>query len=301
MRRFNLAIAYTWIYDKEFIDLIEDIFHNEGLTTFIIERFNVQEVINLLKNKELYFDAFLDRASDEDPAFAPIYKILSRRKRFIINPHEKVSKAVNKSLTHKKLEKKKFLLPRTFILPAFAKHNKLNITERDLDYLKRPFIIKPTVYSGGGEGVVKDGMSLEQIQAERMRSHTEQYIVQEKIHPLIIEGKRAWFRTFWAFGNVIPTWWDDHTHLYEPATIKQIKKYRLHPLIRITQRMARLFGLDYFSSEISLTKNHRFVLIDYINDQCDMRLKSSHYDGVPDEIVSQFIRSMKEKIIKICR
>lgn len=296
MNQFDLAISYTWIYDKEFIDLVEKIFQDDGYTTFIIQRFNVHEVIDLLRNKKLSFIAYLDRASDEDPQFEPISKILSRRKCFIINPQSKVKKATNKFLMHKKLDRKNLILPKTFILPAYDKEENLSISEGDLNILKRPFIIKPAIFSGGGEGVVSNGMTLEQIQNERMRSHQEQYLVQEKIHPRTIEGKRAWFRVFWAFGKVIPTWWDDHTHIYDLVTTAQIKKYNLLPLFRISRRLARLNGLDYFSTEIALTKRRHFVLIDYVNDQCDMRLKSNHPDGVPDVVVAQFIKSMKRKI-----
>jgi len=41
----------------------------------------------------------------------------------------------------------------------------------------------------------------------------------------------------------------------------------------------------------------KFILIDYVNDQCDMRLRSNHVDGIPDEVVSEFVQAMKEKII----
>ena len=57
MHRFDLAISYTWNYDKEFVNLVENIFQSAKLKTFVIERFNVQEVIELLKNKEVSFGA----------------------------------------------------------------------------------------------------------------------------------------------------------------------------------------------------------------------------------------------------
>ena len=299
MNNFDLAISYTWNYDKEFIDLIEKCFHNNGLFTFIIDNHNLQEIIDRLRAKKLHFKAYLDRASDDNPEFEQITKILSRRKCYIINPNEKVYKAVRKHLMHKKLEKRKFILPKTFILPAYDADSKLNIQEQDLGLIKRPFIIKPAIYSGGGEGVEINGMTIEQIQLERMKSHQEHYLVQEKIYPRIIEGKRAWFRVIWAFGKVIPTWWDDTTHVYNLITAKQIKKYHLLSLYRITRRLARLNRLDYFSTEIALTKNHRFILIDYVNDQCDMRLKSNHPDGVPDVVVAQFIKSMRKKVAQL--
>jgi len=124
-------------------------------------------------------------------------------------------------------------------------------------------------------------------------------MVQEKIYPKTIEGKRAWFRVFWAFGKVIPTFWDDYTHVYNLVTARHIKKHHLLSLFRITRRLSRLNKLDYFSTEIALTKNHRFIVIDYVNDQCDMRLKSNHPDGVPDVVVAEFIKSMRRKITSL--
>ena len=59
----------------------------------------------------------------------------------------------------------------------------------------------------------------------------------------------------------------------------------MYELRAITQRIGRVSRLDFFSTEIALDTSERFITVDYINDICDMRLKSRHYDGVPDEIV----------------
>ena len=40
-------------------------------------------------------------------------------------------------------------------------------------------------------------------------------------------------------------------------------------------------------------------MIDYINDQCDMRLKSNHPDGVPDNAVVEFLHHMRKKIVSL--
>lgn len=299
MENFDLAIAYTWKYDEEFVELIEKIFQSNGLTTFLIKSTNVNEVINLLENRKIAFKAFLDRASDEDAEFMPIAQILARRKSFIINPHEKIIQSIDKAAMHTLLKNKKFVLPITFILPPFNQDFRLHILERDIDYLQRPFIIKPSFFSGGGEGVVTNATSLLEIQKERMKSPTEKYLVQEKIHPRKIKGRRAWFRVFWAFDKVIPTWWDDLTHEYFPITEEEMQKYKLQPLIRITRKLAKITQLDYFSTEIALKKDHKFYLIDYINDQCDMRLKSNHPDGVPDSVVENFINRMMITVSKL--
>jgi nicotinamidase-related amidase len=35
-----------------------------------------------------------------------------------------------------------------------------------------------------------------------------------------------------------------------------------------------------------------FVVVDYVNEMCDMRLKSQHPDGVPDHIVESIAASV---------
>ncbi|MEW6196856.1 MAG: hypothetical protein AB1521_17040 [Bacteroidota bacterium] len=299
MSRFDLAISYTWEFDEEFVNLLEIRLQKHGLRTFVIKKFNVHEVAELLRTKKISFKAYLDRASDEDPDFEAITRILRKRKCHIINPHHKARKVTDKAFMHKKLAKKNFLLPKTYIIQPYDRDEELKITFHELRLIGIPFIIKPSLFSGGGEGVEKNASTIEQIQNERIKSHSEKYLVQEKIYPRSISGKRAWFRIFWAFNKVIPCWWDDHTHIYEPVTSKQIKRFHLQQLIKITRRLARLTFLDYFSTEIALTKKHQFILIDYINDQCDMRLKSLHPDGVPDEVVIQLIEEMKKKIISL--
>jgi hypothetical protein len=55
----------------------------------------------------------------------------------------------------------------------------------------------------------------------------------------------------------------------------RLKKYNLHKLISITKKIAAISGLDYFSTEITLAEDNNFYAIDYLNDQCDMRLRSN--------------------------
>ena len=56
--------------------------------------------------------------------------------------------------------------------------------------------------------------------------------------------------------------------------------------------------LDFFSTEIVLTEDGNFLLIDYVNDQCDMRIKSRHYDGIPDNIVNEIIKNMLKYAVR---
>jgi hypothetical protein len=299
MEIFDLAISFVWEYDKEFVQLIEKRFQESGLRTFLIGRHNVLEVIENLRTKKLFFPALLDRASDEDPAFLPIIKLLSFKKSCIINPHYKVIRSIDKVSMHKRLLKTDFCLPKTILAPSFNKKVGFYISKKKLDEIGVPFIIKPALTSGGGFGVINNAETLQEIEEVRTKNIKEKYLIQEKIYPKIILGRRAWFRVVYAFGTSIPTWWDDLTHIYTRVTNNEIKKYSLKPLTSISKKLARITLLDYFSTEIALTNDNKFYLIDYINDQCDMRLRTNHPDGVPDEVVIEFIDNMKKKVLKI--
>jgi hypothetical protein len=46
-----------------------------------------------------------------------------------------------------------------------------------------------------------------------------------------------------------------------------------------------------------VNERQEIIVIDYVNDVCDMRLKSRHYDGVPDALVQR----IAEQIIVCAR
>jgi hypothetical protein len=296
MRKFDLAISFIWKFDQEFIQLLEKIFHKNNLSTFIISEHNLDETVYLLRNKLIQFSAYLDRASDENPRFLQITKILRRKNCWLINDPKIITKAVDKAYMHKKLIKKKFTLPKTHILPAFDQDYGRQLTHQHIQKIGIPFVIKPAIFSGGAQGVVTDAVSLKQIQTERESSPTEPYLIQQKIEPKKIINKRAWFRVFWFFDHAYPVMWDDQSLLYRKIKEKELASENLLNLFKISKRLARITTLDYFSSEVALTRDHHFYLIDYVNDQCDFRLKSIHKDGVPDIIVREFILSLMNKI-----
>ncbi|MCK7528236.1 MAG: hypothetical protein MZV64_67020 [Ignavibacteriales bacterium] len=67
-------------------------------------------------------------------------------------------------------------------------------------------------------GVVKGAESLKEVLQERQMHINDKYLIQEKVYPKMLDGKRAWFRCYWAFGKTICVWWDDETHIYNQLT-----------------------------------------------------------------------------------
>jgi hypothetical protein len=75
-------------------------------------------------------------------------------------------------------------------------------------------------------------------------------------------------------------------------------RYRLDSLEPVIRKIASICRLRFFSTEIARMPDERDIVIDYVNESCDMRLESRHPDGVPDRLVEdlsrQIIRSIRE-------
>ncbi|MFH1526152.1 MAG: hypothetical protein ABIJ40_15960 [Bacteroidota bacterium] len=299
MQKFDLAIAYKWVYDKEFTESIEEMFQQNGLTTYVIHKKHVKTATDSVRNGEFSFKAFLDRGSDEDSEYEEIANLIAKSGAYIINPYYKVETAVNKTLMHKRLEENQINVPETILLPSLLSGNNFQIQQSNLNKLGIPFVVKPSFYSGGGEGVNVNCKSINQIQIERNKNPDDDYLAQEIVIPKPNKQRRIWFRCFWLFGEVVPSWWNDKTHIYGNISPIDFEKHNIGELIERVKRIAELVKLDYFSTEATINKNDELVFIDYVNDQCDMRRQSSHKDGVPDWIVDKFIMNMMELIKRL--
>ena len=298
MKIFDLGIAYNWEYDVDFVSLVEKHLQEAGLSTYVIHQNNVLEVKEDLLQKKLAFNCYIDRAWDVDDRFEEIGKILQRRKTKIFNPYKNALHAIDKASMHLEFITAGLNVPYSIIIPPHSQKEDILLSVDDLAILGRPFIIKPCNTTGGGIGVVTGAESLKEVVNERIAYTNDKYLIQEKIYPNIIDGKRAWFRCFWVFGKVIAVLWDDQTHVYEELNEELKTKINVKKLNQITKTIYRLIQLDFFSTEIVFTNDNKFVVIDYVNDQCDMRLKSKHVDGVPDGIVNQIISYLIKAIIK---
>lgn len=296
MKKYDLGIAYVWEYDEDFIQIIEKTLQDDGLSTFLIHQYNFQEIYDLVKERKLGFHYYLDRAGDVDEGFHDLGKMINRRKSLIFNPYKNVEHAIDKATMHMEFISSGIHVPHSIIIPPHSEFEHISMSIEDLSILGRPFIIKPCNTTGGGIGVVTGAETLLDVLEERIKNCDDKYILQEKVHPLYLENKRAWFRCFWAFGKPIPVWWDDQTHLYQELNEEEIIRYKLRRLNQITKKIASITELDFFSTEIVLTEDRKFVVIDYMNDQCDMRIKSNHSDGVPDNVVYQIAENLSRYI-----
>jgi glutathione synthase/RimK-type ligase-like ATP-grasp enzyme len=284
---YTLAVAWDWVFDREFVTLLEKAVHDQGKTFFSITHHNVQEALHDVRSGSLTFGTFLDRASDTDERFRPLAHALAKQVARTINPHDRMHHAADKAIMHEEFLSRGIEVPYTLIISPFNRKREVELSLTDLAKLGRPFIIKPANTTGGGTGVILGAETLKDVIESRQHHKNDKYLLQEKIAPAELSSRPAWFRVFWVFGEVLKCWWNPKTHHYTVVTDEEMRAFSLVPLARMTSAIAEVCRLDFFSTEIAVTPEHRCVVVDYVNEICDMRLQSLHPDGVPDLIATK--------------
>lgn len=296
MNTFDLAIAWNWEGDRDFVHIIEQECNKRGISTYQITNDNLQFVLKKLSSGMISFHVFYDRASDADDDFLHLVNKLNNPKILTINPHHYLPHAIDKASMHLEFITNGINVPYTIILPPFSEKNDIDINGEDFENLGKPFVIKPANTTGGGTGVFLNALSIKDVKEIRKQHPDDKYLLQEKIYPKILDGMRGWFRVYYAFGEIISCWWDDITHMYKPLSSEEKEMYSLFSLNDISQTIRNICKLDFFSSEIVFTQDAKFVVVDYVNEICDMRLQSKFPNGAPDVIVHRIAQLISKTI-----
>ena len=290
--QYNLCLPWYWEYDIDFVQFVEHACLENGLTLWQITPDNLLESITALYKGEKSFQTLLDR-SQYDNRFEPVIRWAKKYSRKRINPAEVSKWSEDKATMHLELISAGIHTPYTILLPPFIEQPV--IPDLDLIPIGHQFVIKPS-NEGGGEGVILGAFSMDQILRARMQFPEQKYLIQATIMPRTIHGRPAWYRVFFANGKTYPCWWHPLSHVSAIVTQQDEHRYELSPLHKITQRIASICKLDWFSTEIALTQKE-FVVVDYVNDGIDTRVQSKAVDGIPDEVM----QSIAEQLVKIAK
>ena len=239
-----------------------------------------------MEKGELSFKVFFDRASDQEEDFEQLVDIMQKQGTRMINDVDRATWAIDKATMHLEFLTHGIHVPYTIILPPWEDRQELDSIH--LNKVGTPFVIKPAC-GGCGDGVFLNARTTDDIQAARQQFPYDKYLVQEKISPIQINGRRAWFRVFYICGEVLPCWWDDQTKITDVLFLSQIDPQVYSDMNRIMHKIAQISQLDLFSTEIAFTQEHKLLVIDHVNDQVDLRKKSAHLDGIPDEVVDGIV------------
>jgi hypothetical protein len=292
----DLAVAWDWEFDREFLAVLAGACASRGLRFRSVGRTEAADFASLISSGSRRVGTFLDRAAPDEEPFSSLSRAIADSGARLLNHPHLVHRAIDKATMHMEFLSRGIDVPFTIIISPYNHQEEVGLSISELAGLGRPFIIKPANTTGGGTGVILGAESLRDVIESRQHLKGDKYLLQEKIVPAVNGEKRAWFRVFSVCGTILPCWWDDLTHLYAPVTAAETGQFGLQKLQSIVREIGSLCQLDFFSTEIAVTEEGRFVTIDYVNEICDMRLQSIHSDGVPDSIVQEIAGTLTGRV-----
>lgn len=298
MRSFDFGLNWKPKDVKEkFVDLLQKACKEMGMSFYWVCSDNVREVIKNLENKKLHIKALLDTEASyniKSDLYSRVCYLVKDNGGAVINDPDRTKNAIDKSVIHFELINEGVTAPYTIVVRNWEPKN-FKLKDEEKKRLGVPFVIKPAL-GFGQMGVLKEARgTIREIANARNFDRGDNFLLQEKIFPIELSGKRAWFRVFNLFDAVIPCWWDDQQNKYEHVSYEEFNSCRLYPLAKIVTKISALTRMAWFSTEIAIDKKFgpaRFVAIDYVNDQCDMSMKCETTSGVPDPIVEYTARSI---------
>ena len=290
-----ILIATDWEYDTDFVRMLEAAVQDRGCNSIIVNPKNLDWMIQEIQSDRQRISLLIDRASDTSPPFIRLQSMLHDMGVPVIDPIEQLRWVSDKATLHLEFLSAGIPTPYTIILPPYREKNTPALHVDDLAHLGRPFVIKPANTTGGGIGVVNGAESLQEVLQARKELQSDKYLIQEKIVPMEQEGYRFWFRSFFVGGQIFFLWWHDEDHVYSAIADTQMELFGLNQIPSLMERIAKVADLTFFSSEIVHCVDGRWVVVDYVNESCDMRLQSIHADGVPDAIVKQISEALIHK------
>ncbi len=290
MLTYDLCLAWNWEHDARFVGVVEATCQARSRSLLQVTPASLQATVEALDAGRIGFRAYLDRSSECDPRVLALADWARAHGSTSVNAYEQARRAWDKSLMHAAL----FAVvrtPYTIVLPSHAEQPLL--TSLDLTPLGPRFSIKPA-HGGGGDGVIVEAHTLADVLAARVAFPADKYLLQTHVHPVRAGSRPAWFRILYCLGELYPCWWDTESHVYTPVTSAEESHYKLRPLHAMMDAIARVTSLRLFSTEIALTTELGFVVVDYANDPIDLRLQSQCREGVPDEIARYIAEALAE-------
>ncbi|MBN3041039.1 MAG: hypothetical protein JW867_07910 [Candidatus Omnitrophica bacterium] len=290
MKRFDFALNWSGNIKESFVKFLEKACKKRKLSFLWINDDNVRSVLRNLQTAKLTTHVLLDTEATynkKSDVYAKVCYAVKDCSGAVINDPDRAKVAIDKAITHYELLNLGILTPFTVVVRNWEPKTFV-LSQEERQRLGVPFIIKPAL--GYGQlGVIRDAKgSVEEIAQARSYDKGDNFLFQEKIMPLTLGGKRAWFRVFNLFNTIIPCWWDDQENNYEHVNYEEFNTFGFFPLVKYVAKIANLTKMAWFSTEIAIdmkNQKKRFLAIDYVNDQCSMDTKTDTPSGVPDNVV----------------
>jgi len=300
-RHIDFLVAWDWGHDREFLSVLADACARADVRFHAVTGADASHMIREIRTGAAIIGTFLDRAAPDEEPYASLAAAVRSSGSQILNHPDRMQSAIDKATMHLEFLAHGLDVPYTIIISPYNHATDVELSLTELAHLGRPFIIKPANTTGGGTGVILGAETLKDVLESRKHHRNDKYLLQEKIVPATMGGRRTWFRVFNVRGTIIPCWWDDLTHFYGQVAAPEMPARDVNRLLALAKSIGDVCRLDFFSTEIALTEAGRLVAVDYVNEICDMRLQSMHPDGVPDAVVQQIAEILASSARTISR
>jgi hypothetical protein len=300
MANYDLGFIFVGNKTESIIKWVRKECSYRGLKFLWINELNAAAILPKIESHKIKIKFLVDNESNyynpEDIYMRICYAVKDAGGQVIDDPDNARTYA-DKSVTHFDLVEIGLPVPYTVVVRNWQP-DEFSLSKDQIKRLGKPFIIKPA-RGFGQKGVVKEATGdITQIAEARHFNRGDNFLLQEKIIPVPLDGEVGWFRVYYLFGEIIPCFWHPETGHYKHVSLREMYRFRLLPLCRIVSEIARVVNLRFFSSEIAVTgrgKDRRFVIIDYVNDQCELCVRPTKMAGPVPEVVHHIAETFAEQ------
>ena len=290
-RTHDLLVVWAWEFDADYVALLRAACAARGLSVHLAGADALKGLPAQLDSGALRPRAIIDRVWDWGDEFALHVPAVERAGLINPNPYPLVKRAWSKPTMHYELIARGLRAPHMIILPSYQADPELKRFDTSvLDSLGTTYSVKGA--HSGGSGVLKGVTRWADALRLRRDWPDDETLLQTWVEPQLIDGRRAWWRVFHACGRAFPCWADDQTHIQSAVTAAEAAHLGLEPLFSITEQIAGICGLNVFSTEIARDTRGVWLVVDYVNEPCDFRLRSKVVNGVPDAVVAEVAGSV---------
>lgn len=259
--------------NSELIRIFREVFAPYGLSFLLVNEKNLEPAIADVARGWLRPYVYLDLCSAVDARFLDLLEACATQGIHTVGDPRILPTWTIKAESHPRLEKAGLPLPETVILKRDEPDRELTTEERAR--IGERCVVKPSFGVAGKGAVVGIPPTAAAISAARDFNRKDDWLIQQMITWGSYDNHPAYLRAYNVLGHRSLLWWAkiDGIDMYHPLTWADLKKYDLLGAVELIDRVAEVSGMEFFSSEIAITSDsgpRRFVLIDYINDQCDM-------------------------------
>jgi hypothetical protein len=228
-----------------------------------------------------------------------------------LNPPVRVRTFTDRAVTHRELLRLDLGVAPAVLFRPWTGTRALSIKERTrlrLDVHDAGVHIRPATRAGVVTvGHADDEAFLTALSEARSHDPRETFLIQRAFQSPILESdhgpRAAHWRVLYCLDEITIFWWTPLTESgdgYQEVSADEVERLGLRPIYQYAQALADLSGLDWFMSELALspfTELSRFaimgeggdewplVAVDYLNDQCDLDVRSRTPGAPPDDFV----------------